>query len=100
VDAVARRQTAHPPEPDTREVAACKPWLDAELGATAAQTLLGKDFRVTKQRGEVFDLPPASQIVATVHPSSILRAPTDEDRAVAYDRFVADLAVVAKELAG
>ena len=98
-------------KPDTREVAACKPWLDAEiavvrprlvvaLGATAAQALLGKAFRVTKSRGQVLDLPPSASIVATVHPSSILRAPSDEDRAVAYDGFVADLRVVAKELAG
>jgi uracil-DNA glycosylase family protein len=98
-------------KPDTREVRACHPWLEAEiavlrprlvvaLGATAAQALLGKDFRVTKSRGEVFDLPPASQIVATVHPSAILRSRTDEERAVAYDAFVADLGVVAKELGG
>jgi DNA polymerase len=98
-------------KPDTREVRACHPWLEAEiavlrprlvvaLGATAAQALLGKDFRVTKSRGEVFDLPPASRIVATVHPSSILRSRTDEERALAFDGLVADLGVVAKELGG
>ena len=97
-------------KPDTREVGACKPWLEAELavlkprlvvalGATAAQALLGKSFRVTQSRGQVFDLPPASRIVATVHPSSILRSPGAENRAVEFDRLVADLAGVAAELA-
>jgi uracil-DNA glycosylase family protein len=95
-------------KPDTREVAACKPWLEAELavlrprlvvalGATAAQALLGKQFRVTRSRGQVFDLPPSSRIVATVHPSSILRAP-DDTRAAEFDKLVADLAVVAASL--
>jgi DNA polymerase len=98
-------------KPDTREVAACKPWLEAEiaalrprlvvaLGATAAQTLLGKSFKVTQHRGEVFDLPPASRITATIHPSAILRSPGEENRAVEFDRLVADLSVVATELAG
>jgi uracil-DNA glycosylase family protein len=98
-------------KPDTREVGACKPWLEAEiavlrprlvvaLGATAAQALLGKSFKVTQHRGEIFDLPPASRITATVHPSSILRSRTDEERAVGFDALVRDLAVVAKELAG
>lgn len=96
-------------KPDTREVGACKPWLEAEiavlrprlvvaLGATAAQALLGRSFKVTQHRGEVFDLPPASRITATVHPSSILRARTDEDRAVGFDSLVDDLRIVAKEL--
>ena len=94
-------------KPDAREVSACKPWLEAEiavlkpklvvaLGATAAQALLGKSFRVTQSRGQVFDLPPESFIVATVHPSAILRSP---DRDTELDRFVTDLTVVAKELA-
>jgi uracil-DNA glycosylase family protein len=97
-------------KPDTREVRACHPWLEAEiavlrprlvvaLGATAAQALLGKDFRVTKSHGQVFDLPPASRVTATVHPSSILRSRTDEERALAFDGLVADLRVVTKELA-
>ena len=97
-------------KPDTREVGACKPWLEAEiaalkprlvvaLGATAAQALLGKSFKVTQHRGEVFDLPPASRITATIHPSAILRSPGEESRAVEFDRLVADLSVVAKELA-
>jgi DNA polymerase len=96
-------------KPDTREIGACKPWLEAEiavlkprlvvaLGATAAQALMGKAFRVTQSRGQVFDLPPASRLVATVHPSSILRSPGAENRAVEFDRLVADLAVVAKVL--
>jgi DNA polymerase len=96
-------------KPDTREVGACKPWLEAEiaalrprlvvaLGATAAQALLGKSFKVTQHRGEVFDLPPASRITATIHPSAILRSPGEESRAVEFDRLVADLSVVTKEL--
>jgi DNA polymerase len=98
-------------KPDSREVGACKPWLEAELavlrprlvvalGATAAQALLGRSFRLTQHRGEVFDLPPASRITATIHPSAILRSPSAESRAVEFDRLVDDLAVVAKELAG
>jgi DNA polymerase len=98
-------------KPDAREVGACKPWLEAEiavlrpplvvaLGATAAQALLGKSFKVTQHRGEVFDLPPASRITTTVHPSSILRSPGEENRAVEFDRLVDDLRVVAKELRG
>ena len=98
-------------KPDTREIGACTPWLEAELavlrprlvvalGATAAQALMGKSFRVTASRGQVFDLPPASKLVATVHPSSILRAPGPENRAVEFDKLVDDLKVVARELAG
>ena len=96
-------------KPDTRELGACKPWLEAEiavlkprlvvaLGATAAQTLLGKSFKVTQHRGEVFDLPPASRVTATIHPSAILRSPGEENRAVEFDRLVDDLRVVAREL--
>jgi DNA polymerase len=91
-------------KPDTREVAACKPWLEAEiavlrprlvvaLGATAAQALLGKSFKVTQHRGEVFDLPPASRITATIHPSAILRSPGDETRAAEFAKLVDDLRV-------
>jgi DNA polymerase len=87
---------------NAREIAACRPWLEAELaiikprivvalGATAAQTLLGKTFRVTQARGRPFrDTRWAPIVLATVHPSSILRAFT-EDRASAFARFVADL---------
>jgi uracil-DNA glycosylase family protein len=89
-------------KPDWREILACKPWLDAELralrpkvvvalGATAAQALLGKDFRVTRQRGQFFDREPEGLITATVHPSSILRA---DDREAQFELFVADLAKV------
>jgi uracil-DNA glycosylase len=92
-------------KPNWSEIAACRPWLDAEvavvrpsvivcLGATAAQALLGRDFRVTRQRGEVvdsgYDGIPA---IATVHPSSILRA-EDEDRERELAAFVEDLAAI------
>lgn len=97
-------------KPNMAEITACKPWLEAELavvrpkavvclGSTAAQALLGKDFKVTKQRGEPVESPLAPLVTATVHPSSILRAPGPENRAVEFDRFVADLTVVAKHLA-
>ena len=94
-------------KPNAVEIKACRPWLEAEialvkpkvvvvLGATAAQTLLGPKFRVTKQRGEFLESTLASYIMATVHPSSILRAPDDETRRLEYRRFVDDL----KKLAG
>lgn len=94
-------------KPSSTEIAACRPWLDAEidrlkpqvivcLGATAAQALLGKDFRVTQHRGEFIDSPLAAYVTATVHPSSILRAPDDETRHEEMKRFVADLKKVAK----
>jgi uracil-DNA glycosylase family protein len=96
--------------PGAREVSACRPWLDAELevvkpealvllGATAAQALLGNAFRVTEQRGKLLDAPFARIVVATVHPSSLLRAPTPEDRVRDTKRFVADLRFVADALA-
>ena len=95
-------------KPGQREIAACRPWLDAEisvihpsllicLGATAAQALLGSKFRVTKSRGKVFD-PPAPNlpsILATVHPSSILRAPDDDAREEARAAFLRDLSAAA-----
>jgi uracil-DNA glycosylase len=91
-------------KPNWREIAACRPWLDAEvavlkprvlvcLGATAAQALLGRDFRVSRQRGELVDSPLARNTIATVHPSSILRA---EDRDVQFREFVRDLEKVAE----
>ena len=91
--------------PNAREIDACGPWLAAELevvrpqvlvalGATAAQALIGPSFRVTKQRGEVFESALAPYLMATVHPSSILRAEDDAARALEYDRFVEDLRVV------
>jgi DNA polymerase len=77
-------------------VSACRPWLEAEiaavhpqlivcLGATAAQTLLGPDFRVTRSRGELQNIPGHPPILATVHPSSILRARTGEDKNPGFD---------------
>jgi uracil-DNA glycosylase family protein len=86
-------------KPNAAELAACRPWLDAELaalqprvlvclGATAAQALLGRTFRVTKQRGTPVDSPLAEIVVATIHPSAILRA---KDRDAEYAGFVADL---------
>jgi uracil-DNA glycosylase len=94
-------------KPSAGEIAACRPWLDAEierlrpevivcLGATAAQALLGKDFRVTQHRGEFVDSPLAQYVTATVHPSSILRAPDDDARHEEMKRFVADLKKIAK----
>jgi DNA polymerase len=96
-------------KPNSREIDACMPWLRAELdvihprmvvcmGATAAQALLGRDFRVTRSRGEVLhDTNVAPSVLATVHPSSILRAPDDE-REDAYRAFVDDLRHVAAEM--
>ena len=94
-------------KPSAAELAACRPWLDAELeavrpnvlvlmGATAAQALLGRQFRVTKDRGRPVDSDLARFVLATVHPSSILRQRTDEERAAAMADFVADLKIVAK----
>lgn len=89
-------------KPNGLEIAACRPWLDAEiaalhpkiivcLGATAAQALLGKDFRVTQHRGEFVKSPLAPYVMATVHPSSILRAPDEKARHEEMERFIADL---------
>src|ERR1043166_3328635 len=94
-------------KPNAREVNACRPWLDREiehvgpaivvcLGATAAQALLGRDFRVTRDRGRLLEWSPAPQVLATVHPSAILRAPDDDARTEAYDAFVAALRVVGR----
>jgi uracil-DNA glycosylase len=96
-------------KPNAAQVKACQPWLEAEIkvvqpelivcmGATAAQSLMGPAFRVTKQRGEVLDNPWAPGLVATVHPSSILRAPDHDAREQAYKALVADLSVVARHL--
>jgi DNA polymerase len=93
-------------KPNWSEIAACRPWLDAELevvqprvlvclGSTAAQALLGRQFRVTKERGRPVDSPLAEHVLATVHPSSILRA---DDRDQEYAEFVRDLRTVAKFL--
>ena len=73
-----------------------KPKVIVALGATAAQALLGSKFRVTKQRGEFLESTLALYIMATVHPSSILRAPDDETRHLEYRRFVDDLKKLAR----
>jgi uracil-DNA glycosylase len=93
-------------KPNWAEMTACRPWLEAELevvkpavlvclGATAAQALLGRDFRVSRQRGELVDSPLAASVLATVHPSSILRA---DDREAEMKAFVEDLRAVASLL--
>jgi DNA polymerase len=95
-------------KPNWSEIAACHPWLEAELavvkprvlvclGATAAQALLGRQFRVTRQRGEPVDSELAPVVLATVHPSSILRA-DEGDRETELAAFVSDLKVVASHL--
>lgn len=96
-------------KPNQVEIGACRRWLDAEiaalrprvivcLGATAAQALLGRAFRVTKSRGVLVPSTLAPCVVATVHPSSILRAQDDETRVVEMRAFVHDLEVVARLL--
>jgi uracil-DNA glycosylase len=96
-------------KPNAGEISACRPWLDTEialvkprvlvcLGATAAQALLGKSFKVTRQRGEFVPSALAPLVTATVHPSSILRAPDDRARREEMRRFVEDLRRVAKEI--
>jgi uracil-DNA glycosylase family protein len=96
-------------KPNGAEIAACRPWLETEialvkprvlvlLGATAAQALLGRAFKVSQQRGTFVPSPIAPRVTATVHPSSILRAPDDESRRAEMTRFVADLKRVAAEL--
>jgi uracil-DNA glycosylase family protein len=96
-------------KPNAREVRACRPWLDAEiravrpravvcLGATAAQALLGREFRVTQRRGELLATSLAPILLATVHPSSILRAPDDVARRTEMARLVEDLERLAEAL--
>jgi uracil-DNA glycosylase family 4 len=80
-----------PPAGHGSEIALIKPKVVVCLGATAAQALLGRDFRVTQHRGEFVESPLAPVVMATVHPSSILRAPDDETRHAEMRRFVADL---------
>jgi uracil-DNA glycosylase family protein len=94
-------------KPNWAEMTACRPWLEAELqvvkpavlvclGATAAQALLGRDFRVSRQRGQLVDSPLAPHVLATVHPSAILRA---DEREAEFAAFVADLRKVTPLLA-
>lgn len=96
-------------KPNAGEISACRPWLEAEislvkpkvivcLGATAAQALLGSKFKVSKQRGQFIESTLAPYILATVHPSSVLRAPDDETRQVEKRRFINDLKKVASVL--
>jgi DNA polymerase len=98
-------------KPKVIEVRACRPWLEAEisvvqpeivvaLGATAAQTLLGSAFRLTAHRGEVVVSDLAPRVIATVHPSSILRAPDDDARHVELAEFIGDLKKVARTVYG
>jgi uracil-DNA glycosylase len=97
-------------KPNWAEMTACRPWLEAELevvrprvlvllGATAAQTLLGRQFRVTQSRGQLIDSKLAEFVTATVHPSSILRG-EPEEREANFAAFVDDLRVVADALTG
>jgi uracil-DNA glycosylase family protein len=97
-------------KPSGNEVRACRPWLLAEieavapqvivcLGATAARSLLGNAFRVTQQRGQEVASAFAARVVATVHPSSILRAPDEQSRHAEMHRFIADLRVARDLLA-
>jgi DNA polymerase len=93
-------------KPSWSEMAACRPWLEAELavvrpnvlvclGATAAQSLLGRQFRVTKQRGEWLESDLANHVTATIHPSALLRQRDDESRRQEMAKFVEDLKLVA-----
>ena len=94
-------------KPNAREIAACRPWLEAELqvlkpkvlvclGATAAQALIAKDFKVSQQRGKWIPSLLAPNVMATMHPSSILRAPDDASRHREMKKFILDLKAVAK----
>jgi DNA polymerase len=98
-------------KPNAGEIGACRPWLETEialvkprvlvcLGATAAQALLGRAFKVSTQRGQFVPSPLAPLVTATVHPSSILRAPDDAARREETRRFVEDLAKVAAAISG
>ena len=98
-------------KPNAAEISACRPWLDSEialvkprilvlLGATAAQALLGRDFRVSLQRGQFIERPGLPLMMATVHPSSILRAPDDESREIEMQAFVQDLKRLAQRVKG
>jgi len=106
-------------KPRISEIKACRPWLEAELravklqilvclGATAAQSVMGSQFKLMQNRGKLLALPPDSkesalpveQVVTTIHPSAVLRAPDTEGRRAAYESLVADLRVVAKAIRG
>jgi len=96
-------------KPSDTEIAACRPWLNAELdsigpdliiclGATAARAVIGKQHRLLKERGRFFEHPRAKRVTATVHPSAILRAPDEERRHEDYAAFVDDLKAARKML--
>jgi DNA polymerase len=103
-------------KPRMSEIKACRPWLEAELravkpqivvllGATAAQAVMGPPFKLMQNRGKLIETPgpigpglPAARVVATIHPSAVLRAPDSEGRRAAYESLVADLKVVARAL--
>jgi DNA polymerase len=98
-------------KPNAEEIHACRPWLDAELakvspkaivclGATAAQALIGRDFRVSQRHGQLLPSSLGPPIAAVVHPSSILRAPDQPARQAAYAEFVADLRQIAAAVRG
>jgi uracil-DNA glycosylase len=89
-------------KPGGAEIRACRPWLEAEillirpevivcLGAVAAQTVFGPEYRVTRERGQFITHPWAPRATSTIHPSAILRAPDEEQRHLEFERFVADL---------
>ena len=97
-------------KPNSREIAACRPWLEVELrlvkpkllvclGATAAQAIFAPSFRVTRERGKVLSSRFAPKVLATVHPSSLLRQPDEESRQREYKRFVLDLRIAVKAAA-
>ena len=96
-------------KPDGRHIKACRPWLDAELGllkpealivmgATAAQALLGASFKVTKERGKLIETELAPIVVATIHPSAILRERDDDARHLQREAFTSDIQVAAEAL--
>jgi DNA polymerase len=98
-------------KPTARQIQACHPWLQAEfqvieprvvvcLGATAAQALMGRDFRITQQRGDLLPGPPAEWVIATHHPSAILRAPEKSDRVRKRHELIEDLQLAATKLEG
>ena len=98
-------------KPNSREIAACRPWLEGELrivkpklvvamGATASQTIFGPSFRVTRERGKVLSSKLAPRVLATVHPSSLLRQPDEASREREYKHFVSDLRAALKAASG
>ena len=98
-------------KPSAREVTACKPWVEAEfaaikpkaivcLGATAAQAIIGRDFRITKQRGEIRETDYAAVTTATYHPSAILRVPDEDATQKMYDALADDLYAVKQKVYG